>query len=528
MLRDTQNERIHPQFPTLKETEADPELAYSDHVPILTTLPLPGNPVNILSLNILGPSACSGLHKPKQGGWEDEEGLNRRYQRMVDGILRESIAKHDVDVIFLQEANPRFISEHLKRLGEDWEVVEGDTGIISCYNKRRFDLSSNHENKTDRVLSLVLQDKDNENAIIEAHNIWGHFSPFPDYAERVHKECLTHHHPDAVASVVLGDTNSRIAPLHKPHKLRNIATGAVPVVFNEKNGAGPDAQIADYPDGGFYRILRNGHDDNIHQLKTKVLDFKTAEVCKDKRNKNDYPCWVEYRMVMCLDDTFQKQDVKEEDDLNIFSYEQTLRNKFNDNDILVRIAANSFNERKFAVRFSPQSVCYQFVKSLLDKETGFEFKTIQEEQESKDYACIFLPLDKIDQLQDALDRYANLLACQNVRDEILSDIGEKLKNLRKFRLFLIKSSAKLDVLNDLYQGILSAPLTTNRNPNEYYREMIETWEGQKRYKHKKTGEHKTNAAVLGFHRNLFTKNERENVATNTQETMTKVKQKLGS
>ncbi|KTD19204.1 hypothetical protein [Legionella jordanis] len=55
--------RKHLLFPSYEEVRKNPDLARSDHLPVLTQVPLTGkSALNIVSLNILGGEGCSGVH----------------------------------------------------------------------------------------------------------------------------------------------------------------------------------------------------------------------------------------------------------------------------------------------------------------------------------------------------------------------------------------------------------------------------------------------------------------------------------
>ena len=59
--------KIHPLFPTLDEVKDKPDLAYSDHLPLLMNVPVSGSEgLNLLTYNTLGQSADSGLHKENE------------------------------------------------------------------------------------------------------------------------------------------------------------------------------------------------------------------------------------------------------------------------------------------------------------------------------------------------------------------------------------------------------------------------------------------------------------------------------
>lgn len=68
----------HPLFPTVEKAAANPKLVMSDHLPVMTTVPLGnGSSVTLLSLNILGPGvSASGFHAVS--GWESDDEAKER------------------------------------------------------------------------------------------------------------------------------------------------------------------------------------------------------------------------------------------------------------------------------------------------------------------------------------------------------------------------------------------------------------------------------------------------------------------
>jgi hypothetical protein len=198
---------------------------------------------------------------------------------------------------------------------------------------------------------------------------------------------------DEHRSVIIGDFNSRIAPLD--NTLRNIATGVVPVIFNEENGAEENVQITDYPDGAF---VRNPETGSINQLEAYILDFTTGEIVEDKRTKEEIKPWLEYRMILTLDESFKELQI-------ISAYQEKLQEQFNEKSIRVQVAANSFNEKAVCVRLPIKLKSkYNQIKDLLKDEEGFQFKLVEDAKAGSGVPCIFAPLNKLSELVKAFDR----------------------------------------------------------------------------------------------------------------------------
>ncbi|WP_040534038.1 exonuclease/endonuclease/phosphatase family protein, partial [Legionella drancourtii] len=277
--------RIHSLFPTREEVTINQGLAYSDHLPILAKVPLgeENTSLNIISLNILGGITFSGIHA--LGQREEEEEMIERYQRIADGLIKGA-QEHDVDVILLQEASEDIIPILRNSLGNDWEII-AQSGIISCYNKQRLIQQSSTYDNTARVHSFTFADQANGGQTIDVHNIWGNYSPLSHHLE---DDCRTKLvTTNSQVSIIIGDTNSRIAPLDD--QKRNLTTGAIPGKINELLGYSAELQIPDHPDGGFYRRV----DGTIQQLAIQILDFATGEIIEDDRSQEEIGCWPEYR-----------------------------------------------------------------------------------------------------------------------------------------------------------------------------------------------------------------------------------------
>ena len=357
--------RKHSLFPTREETLENPEIAYSDHLAIFTTVPLDEkNSLNIISLNVLGQS-CSGIHSLAFN--EKDEETEHRYDRIVAGLV-EGIKRQEVDVLVLQEAS-LLMEAALKRnafFDEHWEIVADQVGIISCYNKERLTLNATKLNEERRIRTLTFLDKITE-LTIDVHNVWRIYSPFPRNMEVEFKEVLEN--TESAVSVILGDTNSRIAPLDEEE--RNITTGTVPATFNVQDGLDEALQITDHPDGGFYRDALNV----IRQLVTRVINFATGEFVEDDRPHEETQTWPEFRMVLCLDDSYQKRQLI--DNKTIFAYEEYLKEGLKEPSILVSMASDSYNNKAIGIRFAKNSSTYNWVKEQLKNEEGFQFNSVQ-------------------------------------------------------------------------------------------------------------------------------------------------------
>lgn len=409
--------KTHPQFPTRAEVLENAELAYSDHLTIWTQVPLGDDkkPLNIISLNVLGSINCSGIHPQGFPDTRDNvvQNYTNRYKRIASG-LKKGVANNQVDMVLLQEADRDALKAIKEELEADWEFIDdtAKTGIISCYKKNRLQLLQTSLNNVTRVRSMHFTDGDNANMTVDVHKIWGIYSHFPDSMENTCKTALLN--SQSQVSVILGDTNSRIAPLD--NQKRNLTTGLIPAALNYVYGLPEEQQLTDFPDGGFYRSV----DGSIHQLQTVVLDFAEGTVVPDNRLEQEFSVSKDYRMVMCLDESYQTKIVV--NNQTIFEYQKLLQDILKVPSLLVRIASDSFNDKALAIRLPSNSPLCPFIRQRLGGEQGFQL------QEGPNYdgkfVCAFIALDKADLLHKCIVEYQSPILVQQLRSYTASCLRE--------------------------------------------------------------------------------------------------------
>ncbi len=428
--------RRHPLFPTYAEVAQNPELAYSDHLPILTSVPFSDHAsIQIFSLNMLGPCGLSGLHQVSQ--WENDSQQQQRYLRIAKGIAK-AVKKHNVSIICLQEVNPpEIIIPQLKEmLDDEWEVIEAlfsenedkdetgysyikSVGMITLVNREKHTIMNYACDGRNQVTSVSIKMNDKHTNTLSIHNIWGRFDPFPDQLEALCHKKLTE--DSSKVSVIIGDTNSRIAPLDD--KPRNITTGLVPYCFNKRDEVSDNVQVPDYPDGGFYR----DEEGFIHQLDVDILDFSTGDIVHDTRDQAKLEIWNEFRMIMCLDQCYQEEFL---DKKNLFEYEENLKRNLMDDKLMVRIAANSFNQKAVALRFPMGSPLFARLQSRFESIAGVLIKKLDStshEHSGKPFQCIFIPktVENLKVLKNLIQAFANVLKL-----EIIEALEKRINELR--------------------------------------------------------------------------------------------------
>ncbi len=505
--------RKHPLFPTYQEVKNDPNLARSDHLPIFTQVPLgEKNTLNIVSLNILGDETCSGVHP--LGMTIPKEHTVNRYKHIAKG-LGNSIQKHNVDIILLQEADPAIVPNLEQVLGEGWEIIVDKFSVISCYNKNRLKLEDTVENEAERIRSMQFLDT-MTNLSIDVHNIWGIYNPFPQYMENLYRSVLTD--TASNVSIIMGDTNSRLAPVD--NNKRNLTTGIVPPSIAAANGLSSDIQITDHPDGGFYQ----NQSGSIQQLQIKTLDFDTGDIVIDERNEADIGVWPDYRMVMCLDDYYKKTALI--NGRTIFEYENSLKNDLGNDRLMVRMASDSYNNKAVAIRFPNKSPTFELIKTELKNKAGFQFRTVDStapEDGGEPFSCVFAPLDKIELLHQTMQK---IMSETVLKYQVAQSIDSEIIRLKKSHWYFRDASEKISVLTDLRSRIASA---SGESTKEDLLSIIKTWEEESVPLSPLVSKNniKNKSDLVGIHRNIFFSARRPGKSTATQDTLQWLKEALG-
>jgi len=270
--------RIAPNFPSKSQVLESPNATYSDHAPLITTVEVADHKINLLTLNTLG----IGNGKFGQNLYPDNQDETKvqgeaRYARIV-AFLAKAIKENQTDVICLQEVTTSDMVGRLKTQFPEWgmEILEGK--MITLYKKNTFKTIS--ESKFDNYNNIITTDfelrqaDDKESIKFRLHNVW---TPFDlDNHEQLFQDLVAKQPKEYKASVIIGDTNKRVAPIDNIKK--NIITGLIPGQFMPLYGLSQDIHLYDFPDGAFVSV-----DGNISQLPTIQLDFETGKLLSDEQ-----------------------------------------------------------------------------------------------------------------------------------------------------------------------------------------------------------------------------------------------------
>ncbi len=334
--------RQHLIMPTNSEALSNPSTIYSDHALLMGKIPLedPEKLLTIASWNMLNTTSFSGFNT--EPALSDKENKQKRYSRMVDGLIT-SINLHNVDVIFLQEVNENLAEELLKNKLNNWDIIKQE-GMLIAFNHDKYIVLNEKPDNTaitgaSGLISVSLQNKSTQEKI-DLHNLWGEYNPEEHMRLEMEYRNLLNHAPIDRITVLMGDTNSRIAPIDSISN--NITTGIVPTKFNEDISFQLQAffdenvQIADFPDGGFYKPA-NG---KIQQITTQSLHPENAQIVQDKRSKFEIAPIDRQLPVLMLDEHYAR--------------EQEALHKLLGEEIAFtyQVTCNCFNEKRLRLVFN--------------------------------------------------------------------------------------------------------------------------------------------------------------------------------
>lgn len=427
--------KVHPLFPTLTEAQQNPELFNSDHLAIITVLPIDDkreNDIRMLSYNVTGAGAENNIVKTP----EKEKIATARYQQIAHG-LKLSAYNLQLDVIVLQEVTVDLMVTALKNNFDDsWGILPGDAEIakqkpqqLTLYRKSCLELYSlkdwDARKKTLSAIFKVL----NISMFLEVHNVWTEYNILPVETEKyylkllIDRKVLGYAHVDVV-SVVLGDTNSRVAPVND-NSFKNLTTGIIPSLFNQHYHLPPEVQVPDHPDGGFYM---HSSQNFLRQMHSQTVDITTGNIVEDNRKlnevlvensaKNILALWNLPRAILCLDDYYSNENIIK--NKNIFQFEDHLQNIFSDPKIIVRMTSTIFNQKGIIVRFKnikASSDEISMADLLADIAASPGITVSRLDSGTVYYPCLFIELNKV----QLFTRAAELLAQLRV-DDLLTDL----------------------------------------------------------------------------------------------------------
>lgn len=410
--------RVHPELPTIAEVKANPDVAYSDHLPILATIPLP-EPLNIISLNVNAFENSSDFPSQTHKKNHDTE----RYKRIVESLVK-LIRWHQVDIITLQGTDIDFLENIIKtHLGASWKIVTDKmTGLMTCYNQERFVFDEFCTELS--ILSpinshvLSLNDKNNNHKSIMIHNIWGISNEGPHELQEFYT-CAFRLIDQKIYSILIGDFNINVPfnpsiPLNNSDQhYKNNVTSTPPIHLHANE------QKLNFSSGCF--IQNQEVNETIQQIEVKPLSFTKKAIVKTTLNPQEcsdfasQPAYQKYAVTLDLDT--EVRNLKIINNQTLSEYTESLRKNCNEPDIVACRAVNAINHQKICISFTANSKAYDFIFTQLGYNPDFQFQQIDNNRN------ILVSIEQVENLNAVIQKYQCIVALQNYIELRKSDHG---------------------------------------------------------------------------------------------------------
>lgn len=450
--------RLHPHLPTAAEIQASPELLMSDHLPCLFRIPLSEKKtqaaLKILSANIYQPNLASGFTP----FYEDRVQYEARAERLIAAIKRW-VDTTQADAVFLQETwfDQKDEVALLRLLGDQWIAV-GEADTTAMYlNAAKMTLEGEPVTQDGiRRCEVIVEGK--KYTLGCAH--LGHEN-FPPRTEKTIQKFLSSFRN----SILVGDFNSRCVPVStEPQFLVNNVVSA-----NFRDGVG---QGADWTDGAFCSL--ESEQNRVRQIVPQSLSFEGE--------------WIESpQLDWAVLTDFQHQELKQfrpflhvdqhhiEAKIDDFLTVKELEALLPGERTLVRMAANAINERRLAIRLSPELSEQNTI--LIERYRNIDGCSVQfVEGGMKPFCVVMIPFDGVREFfQDYQDCFTwtiqdptvgkRTLPCsypvELVRlchslDQFLPDDGTHLEACRAFRSRIKQIEQSHVLTTQLFSRILLA------------------------------------------------------------------------
>lgn len=353
----------HPCLPSIQEAQQNYNHFYSDHVPIIATIPFADHEVRVASWNVMEGDAyngCAPLGQSTYGETADQR--NQRYIRIAESIIK-IIQQQGPDFINLQEISAnidwddglwKVINTHLQETDYQAVTFNGSVvdraGNITLYNHKRYEPVFNgiqlekefgYSNLGAQAIKFMAVG--NESLTIRLCNVHADYNDYPANHEQNIESFLTQGGENEL-SIVAGDFNCMIAPVE--NQPMNITTSAVPNVFREEQMQGACAI-----DGVFFKAgndaIQQASFDHIASwdgcLVKEMTSLPTPSI-----NSMPEPQQREiarFRMAIGLGANLKDQFKVVGNQFQLSEYQDYLERRLADTSVQVRPAVNLLNER---------------------------------------------------------------------------------------------------------------------------------------------------------------------------------------
>ena len=389
-------QRYHTGFATTEQAAKDKSILYSDHLPLLTEIPIANETLKLITWNLQLPNVGSGFDVKENALEEIELRCDRliesmaklvdthqphalliqedclaSYQRTVAEDIKclTKIKKNNPDdpsiiaqLSNLQKQERNFHDKLITKLGANWEICSSrsapfhDNLIIinknhltpipqsHSFNLPPYAPEANGPTIQTQLLNFAANSKSKQQTTIMLHNLHLPHREDPNEAENLISALLTQSQPLSQATVIGGDFNNRYAPLAKDYLPNNV----VPSKFRDSLGQGTD-----WTDGFFYM---DSTEDCCHQPQAiYTLNPETAEK------------YSEIKCDLTKLNEFQRKELNRQRPLLSCAaeYQKELRATFELDEkeahelrklgIRIGYTADAFNSKKPSVYYQPSS-----------------------------------------------------------------------------------------------------------------------------------------------------------------------------
>ena len=344
---------VENQLPSGEISDDDLLELYSDHLPILNTIPL-GNHQNlrILNYNTLSTWSLAGFNRE-----ESVEMREVRHARLVQ-FFKKADDGHNLDLIALQETTLDLTQQIAMKLGEDWLVLSQDGNRSLLVKKSKFDEIAHPQLKspiTARSSPCVNTDflggqlthhqSRKKMAVFTVHTPYERDPSTAEGAVRKIRDEFNQY--DLV--IVAGDFNRRIA--HIGSEQIDNANSLIPMVYR-KNALG-SKKTYDFTDGCFViehgRIVQNEGESLLPSAPTVKIERKITSQT-DAASTEDmqyFPVMFSKNHVLPLSGKMNKHD--QSVSMNVRQLQEEMRINFDDDELQIDVYVTRFNQKALLI-----------------------------------------------------------------------------------------------------------------------------------------------------------------------------------
>lgn len=382
------SQRLHPLLATPDEAHGDQiDSIYSDHLPILVTMPVyeTDDALQVITWNVLDENRPYGYKMP--GVDDSAETIPdplKRADRIVDALQRWLSASANkniphADVIVLQEVGSSLLPK-LNKLAETHHhigICSDGQGKATLYNQDKLALDPDYI-KEEALLEGGMVNRfqcggDDGPYVVITNVHMGHQDLPEETEDKITAVIKENNKKENNNILVIGDFNCRIVPSSVGQVTELLVTAVCPSSYRRGQDGEERGQGADWTDGGFCL----GSDGEIVQLENRELDPQTGMIFNPAMSKSDVSNFLQgcnefqreelqqFRTWMCCADAFQVGNDFSSGQ-SFLKFQEFLRESIGDKSLLVRPAANAFNDKGMCIASANKEFIQTLAASLPD------------------------------------------------------------------------------------------------------------------------------------------------------------------